>query len=164
MCKFAIYSNHFYSFTRMIKNNYLIHRIQITLLSSDRRSVRRSVFVDCQVVRERGFELVGERAIDLSQDGMLLLSAAPVRIGEELIVTFRVPGSQRWVDAMATVVRTVRGQRRGDRGPAIGLAFDPLAAEDNLLVRAAIERFPPVYPARAPRIDYVATAAFIALF
>ncbi|APR80290.1 Hypothetical protein A7982_05637 [Minicystis rosea] len=133
------------------------------LLSSERRSVRRSVLVDCQVVREQGFELIGERAADLSQDGMLLLSDRAVRIGEELIVTFRVPGTRCWVDTTATVVRTVAGRRRSDRGPAIGLLFDPLPSEDNLLVRSMLERFPPTYPARELRIDYAATAAMIAL-
>lgn len=133
------------------------------LLSSERRSVRRCVFVDCQVVREQGFDLIGERAIDLSQDGMLLLSARPARIGEELLVTFRVPGTQRWVDTVGTVVRIVRGQRRGDRGPAIGIAFDPLSTEDNLLVRSRLEPFPPSFPARPSRVDYAATAALIAL-
>lgn len=133
------------------------------LMSSDRRSVRRSVFVDCQVVREQGFELIGERAADLSQDGMLLLSDRDVRIGEPMIVTFRVPGTQQWIDTMATVVRAVRGRRRGDRGPSIGLAFEPLSSSDNLLVRAMIERFPPTFPAREPRVDYAATVAFIGL-
>jgi hypothetical protein len=133
------------------------------LISSERRSVRRSVFVDCQVVRERGFELLGERAVDLSQDGMLVLSERAVRLGEELIVTFRASGTRLWIDTMATVVRTVSGRRRGDRGPAIGLAFEPLSPADNLLVRTQLERFPPIFPARAPRIDYAATAAFIAL-
>lgn len=133
------------------------------LMSSDRRAVRRSVFVDCQVVRERGFELIGERAADLSQDGMLLLSDRPVQIGEELIVTFRVPGTQQWIDTTATAVRVVRGRRPGDRGPAIGLHFDPLSSAGNLLVRSMIERFPPTFPARPPRVDYAATVDLIAL-
>jgi hypothetical protein len=133
------------------------------LMSSDRRTVRRSVFVDCQVVRESTFDLIGERAVDLSQAGMLLLSERAARIGEELIVTFRVPGTRAWVDTTATVVRLVRGFRRGDRGPAIGLAFDPLSTSDDLLVRGSIERFPPVFPGRAPRIDYAATVALISL-
>jgi hypothetical protein len=133
------------------------------LISSDRRAVRRSVFVDCQVVRERGFQLLGERAVDLSTHGMLVLSDRPVRLGEELVVTFRVPGTQRWIDTLATAVRVVRGHRRGDRGPAIGLAFGPLETEESRLVRGALERFPPIFPARATRIDYAATAALIAL-
>lgn len=133
------------------------------LMSSDRRSVRRSVFVDCQVVREEGFELIGERAVDLSQDGMLLLSNRSVRLGEPLIVTFRVPGTSFWIDTTATVVRVVHGRRPGDRGPSVGLAFDPLSSEDNLLVRSMIERFPPTFPMREPRVDYAATVAFIGL-
>lgn len=133
------------------------------LMSSDRRSVRRSVFVDCQVVREEGFELIGERAVDLSQDGMLLLSSRSVRLGEPLIVTFRVPGTSRWIDTAATVVRVVHGRRPGDRGPAVGLAFDPLSSEDNLLVRCMIDRFPPTFPMRAPRVDYVGTVQLIGL-
>lgn len=133
------------------------------LLVSDRRAVRRSVFVDCQVVRESDFALIGERAVDLSQDGMLLLTERGVRLGEELIVSFRIPCSRQWIDTTATVVRIVRGHRRGDRGPAIGLHFAPLSSEDNRLVRGALERFPPTFPARAPRVDYAATAALIAL-
>ncbi len=131
------------------------------LLASDRRSVRRSVFVDCQVVRERGFELLGERAVNLSPDGMLLLCDRPARLGEVLIVTFRVPGTHRWIDTYGSVVRVVSGRRKNDRGPAIGLSFEPLASDEHRLLRAALERFPPTFPARPSRIDYVATAALI---
>ena len=97
------------------------------LLAFDRRATRRSVLVDCQVVRERGFELVGERAVDLSMHGMLLCSKRSAQVGEELIVTLRVPGTRVWIDTMATVTRVVHGRRNGDRGPALGLAFDPFA-------------------------------------
>jgi hypothetical protein len=133
------------------------------LLFADRRAQRRAVFVDCQVVREHPFELVGECAIDLSTHGMLLLSNARVRLGEELVVSFRVPGEGRYVDTLAIVTRVVRGVRRGDRGPAIGLMFHPLSSDDNALLRWALRRFPPTLPARAPRVDYAATAGFIAL-
>jgi hypothetical protein len=133
------------------------------LLVGDRRATRRSVLVDCQVVRERGFELLGERAFDLSMHGMLLYSTRNAEIGEELIVTFRVPGTRTWIDTFATVVRIVRGRRQGDRGPALGLAFGQLTADEQRLLRAALMPFPPILPARPARIDYAATAAFIAL-
>jgi hypothetical protein len=136
-------------------------------LASERRASRRAVDVACQVVRERGFVLLGERGTDLSPEGMLVPCAArmtrAVTAGEEVIVTFRVPGTERWIDTLATVARVVRGHRRGDGGPAIGLRFAPLSAEDNRLVRWALRRYPPTFPARAMRIDYVATAALIAL-
>jgi hypothetical protein len=132
-------------------------------LASERRAVRRAVAFECQVVREDGFELLGRRGTDLSTDGMLLPCDAPAIIGEELIVTFRVPGTERWVDTLATVVRIARGKRYNDGGRALGLLFDPLGAEDNRLIRWALRRHPPTFPARPMRIDYAATAAFIAL-
>jgi hypothetical protein len=132
-------------------------------LASERQSLRRAVGFECQVVRERDFTLLGQRGTDLSTDGMLLPTSAFAVLGEELIVTVRVPGSSRWIDTLATVARIVRGDRRGDHGRALGLHFDPLGPEDNQLVRWALRRHPPTFPARAMRIDYVATAALIAL-
>jgi hypothetical protein len=131
--------------------------------ASERRAVRRAVAFECQVVRERPFELLGLKGVDLSTDGMLFLCDTRAVIGEEVIVTLRVPGTERWIDALATVSRVVRGERHTDEGRALGLVFDPLSAEDNRLIRWALRRIPPTYPARPVRIDYVATAAFIAL-
>ena len=133
------------------------------LLASDRSAIRRAVTVDCQVVREKGFALLGDRAANLSTGGMLLLSNKRVALGEEVIVTFRVPGTERWVDTFATVARVVHGRRRGDPGAAVGLLFDPLGSEENRLVRWALRRIPPTFPARPMRVDYAATAAMIAL-
>jgi hypothetical protein len=132
-------------------------------LASERRASRRAVAFECQVVRERGFELLGQRGIDLSPDGMLVPTTAAAVVGEELLVTLQVPGTTRWIDTLATVARVVRGNRRGDGGRALGLLFDPLGADDNRLLRWALRRHPPTFPARAMRVDYVATVAFIAL-
>lgn len=133
------------------------------LLAFDRRATRRSVLVDCQVVRERGFELVGERAVDLSMHGMLLCSKRSAAVGEELIVTFRVPGTRAWIDTIGVVTRVIHGRRNGDRGPALGIAFGALSADEERLLRGALQVFPPILPARSARVDYAATAALIAL-
>jgi hypothetical protein len=132
-------------------------------LASERRALRRAITFECQVVREQGFELLGRRGTDLSPDGMLLSSPVPAVLGEEVIVTFKVPYTDRWIDTVATVARIVRGDRRNDAGRAIGLLFDPLSSEDNRLLRWALRRHPPTFPARPMRVDYVATAALIAL-
>jgi c-di-GMP-binding flagellar brake protein YcgR len=133
------------------------------LLACDRGSSRRAVRVHCQVVREHDFKLLGETAVDLSTEGMLLLSEAPVRTGEEVVVTFRVPGTDRWIDACATVARVVHGRRHGDPGRAIGLRFDGLDSADKRTLRWALRRIPPTFPSRSVRIDYAATASLIAL-
>ena len=132
-------------------------------LASERRGSRRAAIVECQVVRERGFQLVGVRGLDLSPDGMLLATPARAVLGEELLVALRIPGTQRWVDAVATVARVVRGRRYGDGGPALGLAFDALDADDHRALRWALRRHPPTFPSRAMRVDYAATAALVAL-
>lgn len=132
-------------------------------LASERRALRRAVTFECQVVREQGFELLGRRGMDLSTDGMLLPSPGPAILGEEVIVTLKVPHTDRWIDTLATVARIVRGDRRNDGGRALGLLFDPLSSDDNRLLRWALRRFPPTFPARPMRVDYVATAALIAL-
>lgn len=129
----------------------------------DRRGTRRSVLVDCQVVRERGFELLGEHATDISLQGMMLSSRRTARVGEEVLVTFRVPGTRTWIDTTAKVVRVVHGRRTGDRGAGMGLAFSQLTCEEERALRSALMLFPPTLPARPARVDYAATAALIAL-
>lgn len=132
------------------------------LLVNERRAQRRTVFVDCQVVREDGFELLGQRALDLSAKGLFLRTNAKAKPGEELLVTLRIPGTGRWVDTTARVARVVRGRRRFDLARGIGLEF-ALESEDDRHVREALLRFPPVLPARMARVDYAATASLIAL-
>ncbi len=131
------------------------------LLVSERRVTRRSVIVECQVVREKGFQQIGTRAIDVSTDGMLVLTSAPVLTGESVIVSFRLPDSDDWFDLTATVARTLHGRRLGDPGRAVGLRFDPLDSATSRRLRGALQRFPPTFPYRAPRVDYAATAAMI---
>jgi hypothetical protein len=94
-----------------------------------RTSFRRFVSIDCQVVRERDFRLVGDVAIDLSTKGMLVRARSPVLTGEELLVAFRPPRCNCWIDAQATVARVLHGRRPGDTGLAFGIEFHGLARE-----------------------------------
>ena len=93
------------------------------VLASQRRALRRAVRFHCQVVRERDFRLVGHRALDVSPDGMLVMSDQRILTGEDLIVTFRLPRTRLWFDVQATVARVVHGRRPGDRGRCLGLSF-----------------------------------------
>lgn len=99
-----------------------------------RRAFRRFVRIDCQVVREHDFALVGELALDLSTQGMLVRAKKKVLTGEEVIVTFRPPRSNRWFDAQGTIARVLHGRRPGDHGLAFGVEFHDVSLEDERLL------------------------------
>lgn len=99
-----------------------------------RCAFRRFVRIDCQVVREHDFRLVGDLALDLSTKGMLVRACSRVLTGEELLVAFRPPRSNRWIDAQATVARVVHGRRPGDLGLAFGIEFSGMADEHQGLL------------------------------
>jgi PilZ domain len=131
--------------------------------AQQRRTVRRAVDVECKVFRERDFRLVAHRSVDLSPLGMLVVADKPVLTGEPLWVAFRMPRSDAWLDAEATVARVIHGRRPGDPGHCFAIEFEDLDPEAQRHVRAALRRVPPPLPMREPRIDYAATIALAAL-
>ena len=137
----------------------------ILVPASQRRAVRRAVRLDCQVVRERDWTLLGDWALDLSSDGMFVLAKkAEVLTGEEVIVSFRVPKTSLFVDVEATVARVVHGRRPSDRDRrALGISFDALDADARRTLRGCLRGLPPPLPKRAPRIDYAASIHMAAL-
>jgi hypothetical protein len=104
--------------------------------------LRRSVETRCEVVRERDFKLVGSRVIDLSTRGLLLETDLSILTGEELVVSFRGPASDRWYDCTATVARVLHGRRRRDTRRAVGIAFDRLHVLDELLLCEELRKAP----------------------
>ncbi len=122
----------------------------------DRRSVRRGVRTECQVVADEGFRLLGIRTLDLSEDGMLLHSSADVALGETVYVAVKAPHTVEWVDAEAEVVRLVRGRRDTDAACGIGLRFVHMDALDRAILAGSLVRLPPPVPARGVRKDYAA--------
>lgn len=135
-----------------------------TLVHAQQRSaLRRAVRVDCQVVREHDFRLLGSRGVDLSPSGMLVMAQEPVLTGESVIVTFRLPRGFFWFDAEATVTRVVHGRRPGDTGRCFGLEFQTLDPDCKWLLALALRGNAPPVPRRAPRIDYAATVRRAAL-
>jgi hypothetical protein len=138
--------------------------MSILVHASQRRAVRRAIRVDCQVVREKDFRLLGDWGLDLSPTGMLVVTRDVVLTGEEVIVSFPIPRTRVIVDAVATVARVVHGRRPCDRHRrALGIAFDGLSPEHSMLLRASLRHIPPPLPSRAPRVDYAATVHMAAL-
>ncbi len=132
------------------------------VLASQRKSTRRAVRVDCQVIREKDFKLLGQSALNISADGLLLKSRFRAQKGEALLISFRVPGTNQWIDTEATVAR-FESSDSPRKAHTIGVAFESLDSESKRLLRAKISRFPPTLPTRPRRIDYAATAQLIAL-
>lgn len=99
-----------------------------------RTSFRRYVRLDCQVVREHDFKLVGDLALDLSTRGMLVRAKERVLTGEELVVSFKPPRSNTYFDAQAVVARVIHGRRPGDWGICLGIEFHSLSFEDELVL------------------------------
>jgi hypothetical protein len=131
---------------------------------SQRRAIRRAVRVDCQVVRERDFKLLGDWALDLSPDGMLVVTRDIVLTGEEVIVSFPIPHTRIVVDAEATVARVVHGRRPSDRHRrALGISFDSLEPEYARLLRAHLRNVPPPLPSRDRRVDYAGSVHLASL-
>ena len=60
-------------------------------LKANRRSTRHSVGLVCQVVRERDFQLIADRIVNLSATGLMVSPADPALTGERLIVSFQIP-------------------------------------------------------------------------
>ena len=117
---------------------------------NQRSSMRHAIQIPCQVVRERDFKMVAELALDLSTDGMLVLTSERVLSGEELIVSFKPPKSNRWVDAQATVARVLHGRRPNDRGRCLGLTFHAMDAKDVEHLWECLRGLPAPEPMRDP--------------
>ncbi|MDP9152035.1 MAG: PilZ domain-containing protein [Myxococcota bacterium] len=132
--------------------------------SPNRRSeVRRAAKLACRVSARSDGRSVALWAVDLSPQGMLVLSDARVDPSERLLVSFHATDLPIWFDTEATVARVVEGRRAGDRGRALGIRFDSLSAVSRLILRGHFNRLPPAAAMRdvppgllSPRIDYAA--------
>jgi hypothetical protein len=132
------------------------------LLPTNRRGeMRRMVRLSCRVRRMDDWRLMGDRTLDMSPQGMLVLSDERVEEGLDLVVSFQATELPIWFDTCATVRRVVEGRRPGDSGRALGIHFETLPAVSRLILRGFLRRHP-MAPARRelpldlvhPRVDY----------
>jgi hypothetical protein len=118
-------------------------------LSVNRRTeIRRGVYLGCRVRKLVSQALVGDRSIDLSPQGMLVLSDEWLEPGDELFVSFLTTDLPIWFDTRATVARIIEGRRPGDRGRALALRFQTLPAVSRLILRGHLRKIPPTLPQR----------------
>jgi hypothetical protein len=131
--------------------------VPFLVAATERRSVRRHVRLECEVVRERGFRLLGRHAVDLSTSGMRIAAMDHALTGEPVVLAFRAPGSETWVDAEGLDARVVHGRRDFDFGPSIAIAFRELPDQLRGILRKQLLKCPPTQPKRALRVDYAAS-------
>jgi hypothetical protein len=118
-----------------------------------RREIRRSATLGCRVRRVETSRLVGDRTLDLSPTGMLVMSDEGIAEGSQLTVSFMTTELPIWFDTEATVTRIVQGRRPGDVGRALGLRFDSLPAVSRLILRGHLRRHPAAESQREPPLE-----------
>jgi hypothetical protein len=119
------------------------------LPTNRRGEMRRDIRLACRVRRRDG-RLVGDRSVDLSPQGMLVLSDERLPCGAELVVSFQATELPIWFDTRARLKRIVEGRRPGDRGRSLGLYFETLPAVSRLILRGHLRKSPLVFPQRDP--------------
>jgi len=107
-----------------------------------RREMRRTVRLGCRVRRMDDWSLLGDRTVDLSPEGMLVLSDERVEEGMDLVVSFQATELPIWFDACAKLTRVVEGRRPGDPGRALGVRFETLPAVSRLILRGFLRKHP----------------------
>ena len=124
-----------------------------------RRAFRRFVRIDCQVVRESDFRVVGDLALDLSERGMLVRTSERVLTGDDVVVCFRPPRSNRFVDALGHVARVVHGRRPGDRGRCLGIELYAMDEDDRHHLWECLRGLPAPDAQRDPALGIVSRLA-----
>lgn len=117
-------------------------------LPSRRGSTRRDVAIPCQIIRKSDFKLVADRTLDLSMDGVLVSVTQALAIGEEVIISFAIPGA--WVDVEGVVARVVHNRRPSDDGLAVGIFFGAVEPAMRTALALFLHGKPPPLPRRGP--------------
>ncbi len=130
-----------------------------------RRAFRRFVRIDCEVVRESDFKIVGDLALDLSERGMLVRTNVRVLTGEDVVVCFKPPSSNRYVDALGHVARVVHGRRPGDYlcggdyARCLGIELYAMDQDNRARLFESLRGLPAPEPQRDPARGIVARLA-----
>jgi hypothetical protein len=131
------------------------------LLPANRRGeMRRALRLACRVRRMDDWRLLGDRTVDLSPQGLLVLSDERIDDETECVVSFQATELPIWFDTCARVTRVVEGRRPGDSGRALGVHFETLPAVSRLILRGFLRRHPVVTARREVPLDLTRDPAF----
>lgn len=125
--------------------------LPVGVFGDRRRALRVPISVRCQAVTDEDFSLLGEEITDLSPRGLLLRAEGiPADVGEVVLVSFRPPRSNVWIDAEARIVRLLVGTERG--APGFALHIERIGPFEEAILAGAVERAaqPPAKRRRRP--------------
>lgn len=91
-----------------------------------------------------GFTHLGDRFLDASAEGVLVACDREVELGERVLVSFHVPGSDLVFDAETEVSRIVLGFRPLDPGYCAGLRYTYFDRRDRLALGIDLRALPPI--------------------
>lgn len=114
----------------------------------ERGATRHSAELACQLFAETSGRGITGTAVDVSESGVRLRSAAEVVVGEPVVVTIALPNGSGWVDALGRVARIERGQRECDDGPTIAVEFSAIEETDVAKLVLATAHLPEPKPRR----------------
>ena len=132
----------------------------MTTPHSERACPRYEVHTDCMALAESGQRLVGDRLADLSWDGAFVQCEPNARVGERLRLSLRVPDSQLWIDARATVARVSHGRRGSGDRRGLGLRITAMDGMSRILLATVAKKYPAAQ--RGPGRDNARIVARIA--
>ncbi len=125
------------------------------MISSTRRSLRRSVELSCDVlVSQSGVSR--EHMLDLSTRGACITSTSPLSRDEELLVAFAPPGLGASIDAIARVAHVARPALSSSDMlgiEVVGLEFASLPASAHRDIERCLRGLPPPLPSLRRRIE-----------
>lgn len=107
--------------------------------------------LECRVLAESGDRFFEGPTLDVSTEGLRILSEAMVEIGEPVVISLRLPRQATYIDAQARVARIEHGVRDGDPGRAIAFEFTAMDQADRYRLYYSTQALPPPMPRRASR-------------
>jgi hypothetical protein len=111
------------------------------VLPRARRIVRRGIEIGCELYSERGGSR-RERVLDLSHEGARVSTDVPLLRGEEVLLSFVVPGALD--DRVSALCRVMHAAGAEDR--AVGLSFLDLGANSRADIERRLRGVPPPLP------------------
>lgn len=120
-----------------------------------RRTTRHAVSLECRALAENGDRFFEGKTLDVSTEGLRILSEAKVVVGEPVVLALRLPRQATWIDAHARVARIEEGVRDGDPGRAIALEFTAMDHADRYRLYYSTQALPPPMPRRASRSSHL---------